>query len=106
MTPEERAEKICKRLKCCDSDGLLVTHHDFIASEINQAVEEALEAERDSCLHSRTMEVRGAARAAYEEAAKVAADHAKIKGPHLHGPTFEFCVQQVANEIRALKDFA
>lgn len=34
-----------------------------------------------------------------EEAAEIASDHALIKGPHIH-KGFDFCVNQVAAEIR------
>lgn len=51
---------------------------------------------------SARVQVRLGYNTAIEEAARVADDHARIKGSHVHGG-LAFCVTQVASDIRKLK---
>lgn len=106
MTLSERAEKIAKHWHCIDDNA------DFreaivkeIESELKAAVQEALSDFIDTLvlLEIDNPITKKFQNEAYEKAAQVANDHARIKGPHIH-KGFAFCVTQVASEIRTLKE--
>ncbi len=123
MSPEERAEKIVLELQHFAND----THahkKEYVAAEIREAVIEAGFGDCEKCKRAfgsicracHEGEIRAAVEEAldrddsavfaggkaegYEEAAKIAGDHALIKGAHRH-KGFDFCVTAVAEEIRA-----
>lgn len=80
---------------------------DEIYQVIKQALEQAREEAYRICDHSPCdecmdkFEAKGFS-AAREQAAKIAENHAKIKGAHIH-EGFQFCVQEVASQIHTMK---
>lgn len=102
MTPEERAEKILLLCQLPTNDsaysdprnGLPRHLKDYIAAEIREAVEGALDAD-----HKNALDVSGfvqkAKAEAYEDAAKIAENE---KDPLMD----DYCGDRIAEKIRAL----